>query len=101
MNAIEITGVTGTPVTNRIPTGPVTNGTFIEIDLTDSPEAKASALKTFQEVKDKFTKGAGHGGGGTIIIENTYIGDKPKWWQFWERRKYNRSFTIHMSGQKK
>ena len=94
------TGVTGTPVTNKIPPGPERK-VDLEIDLTGTPEARTDSLKMQEEVKDKFTKGAGYGGGGTIIIENTYIGDKPKWWQFTERRKYNRSFTVHLSGQTK
>jgi len=93
------TGVTGTPVITETPTQKPPNGTFTELDKTGSPEARTDALKMQEEVKNKFTKGAGYGGGGYPIFENTYVGDKPKWWQFRERRKYNRSFTVHMSGQ--
>lgn len=79
------TGVTGTPVTNRIPTGPV----FTKDELEALNAGRVPPI----------TKGAGYDGGGTIMIENTYPGDKPKWWQFRERKKYWNSQKVYMPGQ--
>ena len=49
------TGVTGTPVTNRIPPGPGRK-VDIEIDKTGSPEARTDALKMQEEVKNKLSE---------------------------------------------
>ena len=78
---------TTTPVGNtNTPQGPVWNKDELEA-------LNAGRVPTQQ------TKGGTYPGGGTIMITNDYPGEKPKWWQFKERKKYWASQRIYLTGQ--